>query len=672
MARNHNAHGWTWVFGKNKNPQSKPIVNPFVKDVENLWKEFQQFGRIIDAFIANKRSKTAPPSNGNKGPSLFPARQSDASVANGGGASKGVSDRGSQDTNNCLSLSDNDLIKVEDTSTVLLAKVKEVDSISNMYGICRNEGFTDVSIHYIGGLWVWIQFENSKSCEAFKENESLKSFWTIIRYVSPSFTVDERLIWIEIRGLPLCAWGSNAIKKVTSFVRNKSSYDLILPTVLKELEPWSSNINEEYTGNLIEKDGESRKKENHTLQMDGRSCGTAVIGGKPTGFEKLARRKDILHAVPTKEDSGWLMNGEKEKRLVILMSLSPLILKVLLKETTSVRIPHPDQKRSSKEDVKRDRSKTGKRFSFVRFLGVRNGEDFAKTMSNIWIGSYHLFVSISKFERTSKIDTKSVPKFNVPQAPPSNGNKGPSLFPARQSYASVANGGGASKGVSDRGSQDTSNCLSLSDNDLIKVEDTSTVLLSKYVSPSFTVDERLIWIEIRGLPLCVWGSNAIKKVTSLFGKFKFFDSDSENTMSLGRACISTKRQSTISESVSVIIHGKSFDVHVHEIGAWSTIINDEYREPDEKNGEAESHTSNEEENPMDTLDDFVEQVVEEKGKSHSINEGSHVETASSGGKPLGFENVVKKEAILHSVPTKEDSVVNSKEEEKKASDSDVS
>ncbi|GKD64166.1 RNA-directed DNA polymerase, eukaryota, reverse transcriptase zinc-binding domain protein, partial [Tanacetum coccineum] len=377
------------------------------------------------------------------------------------------------------------------------------------------------------------------------------------------------------------------------------------------------------------------------------------------------------------------------------------------------------------------RSKTGKRFGFVRFLGVRNGEDFAKTMSNIWIGSYHLFVSISKFERTSKTDTKSVPKFNVPQAPPSNGNKGPSLFPARQSYASVANGGGASKGVSDRGSQDTSNCLSLSDNDLIKVEDTSTVLLAKvkevdsisnmygicrnegftdvsihyvgglwvwiqfensksceafkeneslksfwtiirYVSPSFTVDERLIWIEIRGLPLCAWGSNAIKKVTSLFGKFKFFDSDSENTMSLGRACISTKRQSTISESVSVIIHGKSFDVHVHEIGAWSTIINDEYREPDEKDGEAESHTSNEEENPMDTLDDFVEQVVEEKGKSHSTNEGSHVETASSGGKPPGFENVVKKEDILHSVPTKEDSVVNSKEEEKKASDYDVS
>ncbi|GJS21009.1 RNA-directed DNA polymerase, eukaryota, reverse transcriptase zinc-binding domain protein [Tanacetum coccineum] len=55
----------------------KPIDDPFVKDVEkivlsfyvsnfpnsldakNLWKEFQPFGHIVDAFIANKRSKQA-------------------------------------------------------------------------------------------------------------------------------------------------------------------------------------------------------------------------------------------------------------------------------------------------------------------------------------------------------------------------------------------------------------------------------------------------------------------------------------------------------------------------------------------------------------------------------------------------------------------------------------
>nr|GEW85589.1 RNA-directed DNA polymerase, eukaryota, reverse transcriptase zinc-binding domain protein [Tanacetum cinerariifolium] len=76
MARsNLNHNGWTWVFGKNKHRQTKPIDNSYVKDVEkiatsffvinfpnlldakNLWKEFQPFGRIVDAFIANKRSK---------------------------------------------------------------------------------------------------------------------------------------------------------------------------------------------------------------------------------------------------------------------------------------------------------------------------------------------------------------------------------------------------------------------------------------------------------------------------------------------------------------------------------------------------------------------------------------------------------------------------------------
>ncbi|GJZ83083.1 RNA-directed DNA polymerase, eukaryota, reverse transcriptase zinc-binding domain protein [Tanacetum coccineum] len=227
------------------------------------------------------------------------------------------------------------------------------------------------------------------------------------------------------------------------------------------------------------------------------------------------------------------------------------------------------------------RSKTGKCFSFVRFLGVRNGEDFAKTMSNIWIGSYHLFVSISKFERASKIDTKYVPKFNVPQAPPSSGNKGPSLFPARQSYASVANGGGM-----------------------------RALLMFLFTT-----------LEAYG--------------------FGF------NSKTLSHVKLSRKM------NLSSLFGLSSGNLM-------------------KKDGEAESHTSNEEENPMDTLDDFVEQVVEEKGKSHSTNEGSHVETASSGGKPPGFENVVRKEDILHLVPTKEDSVVNSKEKEKKASDSDVS
>ncbi|GJT41350.1 hypothetical protein Tco_0941215 [Tanacetum coccineum] len=47
------------------------------------------------------------------------------------------------------------------------------------------------------------------------------------------------------------------------------------------------------------------------------------------------------------------------------------------------------------------------------------------------------------------------------------------------------------------------------------------------------LDERIVWIEISGLHLCAWGSNAFKKVA---------------------------------------FHGEMFDIHVHELGTWSISI----------------------------------------------------------------------------------------------------
>nr|GEY01971.1 RNA-directed DNA polymerase, eukaryota, reverse transcriptase zinc-binding domain protein [Tanacetum cinerariifolium] len=96
-----------------------------------------------------------------------------------------------------IQLNDDDLILVEDSSTVVLK------TISNMYHVCQAEGFVDVKIHYVGGLWVWLQFSLVNSCEAFKSNESLNKLWTFIKVSSPSFVVDERVIWIEVSGLPL-------------------------------------------------------------------------------------------------------------------------------------------------------------------------------------------------------------------------------------------------------------------------------------------------------------------------------------------------------------------------------------------------------------------------------------------------------------------------------------
>ncbi|GJY52793.1 RNA-directed DNA polymerase, eukaryota, reverse transcriptase zinc-binding domain protein [Tanacetum coccineum] len=222
-------------------------------DAKGLWKACVSYARLVDAYIANKLSKEE------KDSALFiflelrmhlissnpyqiyrlintkPHPSFDSLLHN---KPNPVTTTPSQAITRSVILNDHDLISVEDSPIVILVKLKDVDSMSNMYMICKNESFLDLKIHHVEGLWIWIQFPSSLSCAKFQDNASMQCLHTSIKPASPSFKVDERLIWVEINGLPLCAWGSNAFKKVVV-------HGEIFEVHVYELGTWSINITDD-------------------------------------------------------------------------------------------------------------------------------------------------------------------------------------------------------------------------------------------------------------------------------------------------------------------------------------------------------------------------------------------------------------------------------------------
>ncbi|GKC72784.1 RNA-directed DNA polymerase, eukaryota [Tanacetum coccineum] len=100
---------------------------------------------------------------------------------------------------------DDTCLNQRDVSTALMGKVKEFGSLSNLKMVLANEGFDNIKLKYMGGLWVMIEFLSDASKENFKANVA-----------STSLHIDERVTWVDIEGMPLKAWTLNTFKRIVS------------------------------------------------------------------------------------------------------------------------------------------------------------------------------------------------------------------------------------------------------------------------------------------------------------------------------------------------------------------------------------------------------------------------------------------------------------------------
>ncbi|CAI9303836.1 unnamed protein product [Lactuca saligna] len=249
-------------------------------------------------------------------------------------------------------------------------------------------------------------------------------------------------------------------------------------------------------------------------------------------------------------------------------------------------------------------SKLGKCFAFVRFIKVSDEKLLEIKIREIWLGSYHLFVSLARFQRESDRKRQSDSHVHGDQVVSKINGKG------QESYATVVKGGKGMHELKEPKStvctlsgKEICNNMSLKASMFAKLRDIRLIqnlfvllkeegfdaLQIKYVASDwvcltflseevcarfkkcngikayfslfrpvvngFFVKERAVWIEMIGLPCCAWNDDVVSKVASMWGDVCFLDDDGDASLAIKRACIKTYKPGLIHETVKVVAQG---------------------------------------------------------------------------------------------------------------------
>ncbi|GKE74865.1 hypothetical protein Tco_1536906, partial [Tanacetum coccineum] len=88
---------------------------------------------------------------------------------------------------------DDDCLLTKDLRNSLLGRVKEFASLSNLRTALINEGFVNFKIHYMGELWVLLEFDLVNSKNLFHDNIGVRSWFSQLKDASLDFNTDDFL-----------------------------------------------------------------------------------------------------------------------------------------------------------------------------------------------------------------------------------------------------------------------------------------------------------------------------------------------------------------------------------------------------------------------------------------------------------------------------------------------
>ncbi|PWA64388.1 ARM repeat superfamily protein [Artemisia annua] len=77
-------------------------------------------------------------------------------------------------------------------------------------------GFENVTIRYLGGFWVSLEFLDTHARVKFQEHTGVETWFSVIQPWSNEFRVEERVSWVDVEGIPSVAWTTKTFSKIAN------------------------------------------------------------------------------------------------------------------------------------------------------------------------------------------------------------------------------------------------------------------------------------------------------------------------------------------------------------------------------------------------------------------------------------------------------------------------
>nr|GEU59843.1 RNA-directed DNA polymerase, eukaryota, reverse transcriptase zinc-binding domain protein [Tanacetum cinerariifolium] len=233
------------------------------------------------------------------------------------------------------------------------------------------------------------------------------------------------------------------------------------------------------------------------------------------------------------------------------------------------------------------RSKTGKRFGFVRVINVFNEDRLVNNLCTVWIGRDIIHANLARFKRPHVSGVKTLTKnegsksgssihskkqevadkgFNVPN---SSNNSFAQAVKRDKLYGGVETESDHAVVLDDECLADKDLSKSLLGREMIKLFSDNLSVGSwfsciKQATLEFITKGRIAWVEIEGIPFKLWSNNTFKRIANRWGVLLEIDDQEETCYHSKRLCVHMKSGRSILENFKIIHRGKDggFNDHV--------------------------------------------------------------------------------------------------------------